>query len=151
MDRQDIAEQTKVEQELLGHVMEGLRLSTNWQVRGPDGSRKLSTLRFVTGSFQRHLERLFALEENDGFMDKVLACAPQFGRATVALRADHDSFRAEALRIVQQLERLQATDLDALEKLSGELLALLNRIEAHNRKEMALLLEAFARDEGGEG
>ena len=48
----------EIEQELLRHVMEGLRLSTTWQVRGPDASRKLSTLRFVTGSFQRHLERL---------------------------------------------------------------------------------------------
>ena len=79
MDRQDIAEQTRVEQELLRHVMEGLRLSTTWQVLGPDASRKLSTLRFVTGSFQRHLERLLALEEYDGFMDKVLACAPPAG------------------------------------------------------------------------
>jgi hypothetical protein len=151
MDRQDIADQLRVEQELLRHVMEGLRLSTNWEVRGPDASRKLSTLRFVTGSFQRHLERLLALEEYDGYMDKVLACAPQFGRATAALRAEHDRFRSEANRVVQQLERLGATDLAALEKVGGELLALLDRIEGHNRKEMALLLEAFGRDEGGEG
>ena len=54
MDRHDIAEQVRVEQELLRHVMEGLRLSTTWQVQGPDASRKLSTLGFVTGSFQRH-------------------------------------------------------------------------------------------------
>jgi hypothetical protein len=33
---------------------------------GPDASRKLSTLRFITGSFQRHLERLLALEEYGG-------------------------------------------------------------------------------------
>ena len=151
MDRQDIAEQTKVEQELLRHVMEGLRLSTTWQVRGPDASRKLSTLRFVTGSFQRHLERLLALEEYDGFMDKVLVCAPHLGRATAALRGEHDGFRSEARRVVQQLERLPATDPAALEKVGGALVALLGRIEGHNRREMALLLEAFGRDEGGEG
>ena len=151
MDRQDIAEQTRVEQELLRHVMEGLRLSTTWQVRGPDASRKLSTLRFVTGSFQRHLERLLALEEYDGFMDKVLVCAPHLGRATAALRGEHDGFRSEARRVVQQLERLPATDPAALEKVGAELAALLGRIEGHNRREMALLLEAFGRDEGGEG
>ena len=151
MDRQDLAEQTRVEQELLRHVMEGLRLSTTWQVRGPDASRKLSTLRFVTGSFQRHLERLLALEEYDGFMDKVLVCAPHLGRATAALRGEHDGFRSEARRVVQQLERLPATDPAALEKVGGELVALLGRIEGHNRREMALLLEAFGRDEGGEG
>jgi hypothetical protein len=151
MDRQDIAEQTRVEQELLRHLMEGLRLSATWQVRGPDASRKLSTLRFVTASFQRHLERLLGLEEHDGFMDKVLACAPHLGRATAALRAEHDGFRGAASRVVEQLERLQANDLAALEKVGGEMVALLNRIEGHNRKEMALLLEAFGRDEGGEG
>ena len=151
MERHDIAEQVRVERELLRFVMEGLRLSTTWQVQGPDASRKLSTLRFVTGSFQRHLERLLALEENDGFMDKVLACAPQLGRATAALRADHDGFRSEARRVVQRLERLPGTDPAALEQVGGELVALLDRIEGHHRKEMALLLEAFERDEGGEG
>jgi hypothetical protein len=151
MDRQDIADQTRIEQDLLRQIMEGLRISTGWQVRGPDASRKLSTLRFATGSFQRHLERLLALEEHDGFMDKVLACAPQLGRATRALRAEHDSFRGEAGRIAQELERLEPTDLAALETVGGELVALLARIEGHNRKELALLLEAFARDEGGEG
>jgi Hemerythrin HHE cation binding domain len=151
MDRHDIAEQIRVEQELLRHVMEGLRLSTTWQVQGPDASRKLSTLRFVTGSFQRHLERLLALEEDDGFLDQVLACAPRLARATAALRAEHDGFRSEARRVVQRLERLPATDPATLEKVGGELVALLDRIEGHNRKEMGLLLEAFERDEGGEG
>jgi hypothetical protein len=151
MDRQDIADQTRIEQELLRHVMEGLRLSTAWQVQGPDASRKLSTLRFMTGVFQRHLERLLALEEYDGFMDQVVACAPQLARVTVALRAEHDGFRTEARRLAQHLERLPATDPAALEKVGGELLALLDRIEGHNRKEMALVQEALMRDEGGEG
>jgi hypothetical protein len=151
MDRQDIAEQIRFEQELLRHVMEGLRLSTTWQVRGPDASRKLSSLRFVTGSFQRHLERLLALEEDDGFLDKEVACAPHLGRATAALRAEHDGFRRESRRVVQELERLPVTDLSGLEKVGVELVALLDRIEGHNRKEIALLQEAFRRDEGGEG
>jgi hypothetical protein len=151
MERQDIAEQIRVEQELLRHVMDGLRLSTTWQVRGPDASRKLSTLRFVTGAFQRHLERLLGLEEYGGFMDTVLACAPHLGRAAEALRAEHDGFRTESRRIVHQLERLSATDPPALEKVGRELVALLDRIEGHNRKEIALMQEAFRRDEGGEG
>ena len=151
MDRHDMAEQVRVEQELLRHVMEGLRLSTTWQVQGPDDSRKLSTLRFVTASFQRHLERLLALEEDDGFLDMVPACTPRLARATAALRAEHDGFRSEARRVVQRLEPLPATDPLALEEVGGALVALLDRIEGHNRKEMALLLEAFERDEGGEG
>ena len=79
------------------------------------------------------------------------ACAPRLARATAALRAEHDGFRSEARRVVQRLEPLPATDPAALEEVGGELVALLDRIEGHNRKEMALLLEAFERDEGGEG
>ena len=151
MDRQDIADQTRIEQELLRHVMEGLRLSTAWQVQGPDASRKLSTRRFVTASLQRHLERLLALEEDDGFLDQVPACAPRLARAAAALRAEHDGFRSEARRVVQRLEPLPATDPAALEEVGRVLVALLDRIEGHNRQEMALVQEALLRDEGREG
>jgi hypothetical protein len=151
MDRLDIADQTRYEQELLRHAMEGLRLTTTWQLRGPDASRKLATLRFGMGSFKRHLERVLALEEDGGFMDRVLACSPRLARTTKTLRAEHDAFRAEARRILQELDGLSATELSALERIDGELLALLGRIEAHNRKEFVLVQEAFERDEGGEG
>src|SRR5262245_65104040 len=114
MDRQDIAEQTRVEQELLRHVMEGLRLSTTWQVPGTDASRKLSTLRFVAGSFQRHLERLLALEEYDGYMGLVRATSPRLGRAADALRVEHEHFRSEARRVAQGLERLPGSDQEEL-------------------------------------
>jgi hypothetical protein len=46
---------------------------------------------------------------------------------------------------------LPATDPAALEEVGGVLVALLDRIEGHNRKEMDQLLEALGRDEGGEG
>jgi hypothetical protein len=120
-------------------------------VPGPDGSRKLSTLRFVAQSFQRHLEHVLALEEFDGYMDLALASAPWLGRATDALRAEHDLFRTEARRLVQRLERLPATDVAALGKLCDDLLVLLGKIEGHNGKEVALIQEAVGRDGGGEG
>ena len=149
MDRQDLAEQTRVEQELLRHVMEGLRLSTTWQVRGPDASRKLSSLRFVAGSFQRHLERLLALEEYDGYMGLVRATSPRLGRTADALRVEHEHFRSEAWRVAQRLERLPDSDREALERVCADLLALLAQIESHSEKEMTLVHEAFGQDEGG--
>jgi hypothetical protein len=151
MDRQDIARQTEVEQELLGHIIKVLRTAAGWEVPGPDASRKLSTLRFVTQSFQRHLEHLLTLEEYDGYMDLVLRLAPWMGRATDALKAEHDLFRAQARQLVARLERLPATDLGALDKVCDEMLALLEKVEVHNSKEIALFQEALARDEGGEG
>jgi len=150
MHRQDIAQQTQIEHDLLSHVMQGLRISTAWKVPGQDASRKLSTVRFVTQSFQRHLERLLALEEFDGYMDMVSGCAAHLKRATIVLRAEHDSFRTEARRIVQHLERLSVSDLAALDNVCADLLVLLGQIETHNSKEIALLQESFSQEEGGE-
>lgn len=149
MDCLDIAQQTKVEHDLLRQIMEGVRISAGWQVPGPDAARKLSTLRFVTSSFQRHLERLLALEEFDGYMDVVSARSPSFGRATAALRAEHDALRNEARRIAQHLELVPTDDLAALDHACDELLALVGRVETHNGKEIDLLQEAFGREDGG--
>ncbi|MFO0926243.1 MAG: hemerythrin domain-containing protein [Gemmataceae bacterium] len=149
MNRHEIALQTKVEHDLLRQVMEGVRISTGWQVAGADASRKLSTLRFITGSFQRHLERLLALEEYDGYMDVVSNRSAKLGRMTATLRSEHDTLRGEVRRVVQSLERLPATDLTALDRTCDELLALVGRVETHNTKEIDLLQEAFGQEEGG--
>ena len=151
MNPHDVARQTEVEQEMLRQIMEGLRATAGWQVRGPDAARKLSTLQFIGHSFQRHLERLLAVEEDGGYMDLVSASAPQLGRAVDALRAEHDQFRTASRRVADRLERVSASDPAGLAEVCDELLALLRKVEAHNRKEIDLLQEAFAQDEGGEG
>jgi hypothetical protein len=151
VDRQDIAQQTQVEHELLRHIIEGLRRTAGWQVPGPDASRKLSTLRFIAQSFQRHLERLLALEEHDGYLEMVRRIAPWLSRAADALGAQHDAFRGEARRLVERLERPQATEAPGLDEVCAGLPRLLDRIEEHSRKEVALFQEAIAREDGGEG
>jgi hypothetical protein len=149
MDRQDVAQQMQVEHGLLQHLMQGLRATVAWEVPGADASRKLSTLCFIAQMFQRHLERLLAMEEYDGYMGLVRASCPRLGRATDALRAEHESFRTEARRIAQRLEWLPGTDLAALDQAGADVLALLGQVEAHSGKEMALLQEALEQDEGG--
>src|SRR6516164_7407448 len=147
---QDVAQQMQVEHGLLQHLIGGLRAAA-WPVPGPDASRKLSTLRFVAGSFQRHLERLLALEEYDGYLGLVRATSPRLVRAADALRAEHERFRAEARRLAQRLERLPGTGAAALAPVCADLLALLGQVEGHSEREMALVHEAFGQDEGGEG
>jgi hypothetical protein len=146
----DVAQQMQVEHGLLQHLIEGLRAAAASPVPGPDASRKLSTLRFVAGSFQRHLERLLALEEGD-YLGLVRAASPRLVRAADALRAEHERFRAEARRVVQRLDGLPGTDPAALAPVCADLLALLGQVESHSEKEMALVHEAFGQDEGGEG
>ncbi len=151
MDSQDVARQTQVEQVLLGHIMQVVRISAGWPVPGPDATRKLSTLRFVTQSFQRHLEHLLTLEEFDGYMDLVKTSAPRLGRLTDALQSEHEAFRGRTRKLVQRLERLSATDIKALDTLCTDLLDLLKMVEEHNAKETELIHDAIAQDEGGEG
>ena len=148
---QDVAQQMQVEHGLLQYLIRGLREVAAWPVPGPDASRKLSTLRFVAGSFQRHLERLLALEEYDGYLGLVRASAPRLVRAADALRAEHERFRTEVRRVVQRLDGLPGTDPAALGPVCADLLALLGRVESHSQREMALVHEAFGQDEDGKG
>jgi hypothetical protein len=151
MSHDDIARQTEVEHGLLRLLLEGLRTTAAWAVEGPDASRKLSTLRFVVGSFRRHLERLLALEEHDGYLDLVLASAPQLARTTQALRVEHEQFRSQVGEIAGRLECLSATDLSGLAGVCDDVLVLERQVEAHSRKEITLLQGALERDGGGEG
>jgi|ERR1043165_7365997 hemerythrin-like domain-containing protein len=147
----DLAQQTLVENNMLMLLMEGLRNTLAWKVEGTDFARKLSTLRFIMHSLQRHLERVLALEEYDGYMDLALSANPQLGNSVDALRQEHEQFRKEASQIVHRFEHVSPTDGDSFTRICGELVALLNRLDGHNKKEISLMQEVFARDEGGEG
>jgi Hemerythrin HHE cation binding domain len=151
MAHTDLAQQTLVEENMLVLVIEGLRTTLAWQVQGTDFSRKLSTLRFITESFQRHLERVLAVEEYDGYMDLVLHASPQSGNNVDALRQEHDHLRKDASHIVHGFEHVSTTDCDSFARICGDLLGLLKRLDAHNKKEVKLMQKAFAQDEGGEG
>lgn len=151
MAHTNLAQQTLVEQNMLTLLIEGLRNTLAWEVEGTDFVRKLSTLRFITQSFQRHLEHVLALQEYDGYMDLVLQIMPQQGNVVDALRQEHDQFRKEASHIVHQFENVLPTDSDLFARICAELAGLLKRLDMHNKKEVALLQKAFVQDEGGQG
>jgi hemerythrin-like domain-containing protein len=132
-------------------IMEGLHKTLSWKTSGDDFARKLSTLRFISQSFQRHLERVLALEEFDGYMDLVLQSSPGAAKTVDGLRQEHEQFRKEARHIVLRFERVARTDGEAFAHICDDLVGLLNRLAAHDKKEASLIQEAFARDEGGEG
>jgi len=148
---QDITQQTVVEMGMFKMLMEGLRTTLAWKVQGNDFSRKLSTVRFMVQSFQRHQERLFALEEYDGYMSLVEQNAPQLSRTVDALKQQHEKFRIGARRISHALERIASTDAARFACLCDDMLELLDGLEQHNKKEAELFQEAMERDSGGEG
>jgi hemerythrin-like domain-containing protein len=150
MNSHDIAQQSIVENGMLQHLEEALRNTMDWQVQGPDLSRKLSTLRFIAGSFQRHLERLFTLEEFDGYMDLVLKTSPNLGKQVFALKDEHGQLRNGARQIVNRLERVAPSDQAGFHKICTDFQALLQKLDHHTKKEVELFQEAF-HEGGGEG
>ena len=151
MDPKGIGQQTRVEHEILKHITHALQVAMDWEVVGNEFSRKLASLRFLGQSFQRHLERMMAVEEHDGYMTAVLESHPQWSKEIDALKADHSKFRAAIHWIVPHLERVSPTDHAGFQHICRELHTLLEHLEEHSRKEMSLLQKAFVREEGGEG
>jgi len=151
MTHMDFAQQTSVEHTMLKCLVDSLRATMGWKVAGNDFSRKLSTLRFISHSLQRHLEHLLALEEFDGYMDQVMQSCPQLGKTVDALRQQHETFRHSVRRLVHRLEQTSSTDLASFDGLCEELSVLLDQLEEHNKKEIDLMQEAAEREDGGEG
>ena len=147
----DLTQQITVESGMFKLLAEGLRNTLAWKVQGHDFSRKLTTLRFMAQSFQRHLEHLLALEEFDGYMTQVEEMAPQLARSVDALKQQHEKFRTGSRRIMHGLERMAATDAARFDSVCDEFLTLLQKIDEHNQREAELFQEAMARDGGGEG
>jgi hypothetical protein len=151
MDPNGIGQQTRVEHEILKHITRAMRVVMDWEVVGNEFSRKLASLRFLSQSFQRHLERMMAVEEHDGYMSAVAESHPQWSKEVDALRQDHSKFRAAIHWVVPHLERVSPTDLGGFQHICRELHDLLETLDEHSRKEMSLLQKAFLREEGGEG
>ena len=151
MDHLAIPQQVLVEHQTLAYVTSALRATMGWKYQGTDLSRKLSSLRFVGQSFQRHLKHLMELEEEDGYMAVVLADRPELTDEVEALRQEHDQFRKSLNRILARLRRVAPTDHEAFTKISDDLSGLLGKLDQHSRKEIDLLQHALLEDEGGEG
>ena len=151
MNYPDVAKQTRIETDLLKILIEGLRSTLAWEVKDGSFSRKLATLRFITHSFQRHMEHLMALEEYDGYMDIVLETKPNLEKAVNSLKQDHDEFRKELGRILHQVDFVAPPDQVKFTKICNDLKTLLLKLEVHTKKEADIFQEAFEQEEGGEG
>jgi hypothetical protein len=151
MKHDEIAQQAAIEHEMLKHIAAALRATMEWKLAGDGVSRKLGSLRFISQSFQRHLEHVMALEEYDGYMNVVIESYPEFTERTKKLQAEHDDFRERLGRVNYRLERVSPADLAAFEECCTRLNDLLEAINDHNQRETALFQEAFLEDVGGEG
>ena len=150
MEHKVISQQLLIENELLSHLESALRNILQWTSNRQDLDRKLSSLRFMTQAFQRHLERLMTLEEHNGYMEVVTESRPTFSSQVEALRSEHDEFRQALRRISARLDLLAPDDPLPISQLSQELSEVLARVDAHSQKEVDLLQESLLREDGGQ-
>ena len=151
MQLDEIAKQAAIEHEMLKHIAAALRATMQWEPTGDDISRKLGSLRFISQSFQRHLDHVMALEEYDGYMNVVTESYPEYTERTEKLRCDHDRFREALGRVNYRLEHITPADVAAFRENCAKLAKLLEEINDHNQRETELIQEAFFEDVGGEG
>lgn len=146
-----LIQQFKVESQALEYVTRALEVTLGWSVDCQGFSRKLSSARFLTESYQRHLERLFALEEINGFMESISRLNPELANQVDHLEQEHEKFRAAIRESVIQIDLASSSHLAEFDSTCAELRITINKVLEHLRRERELLVESFNRETGGQG
>lgn len=140
-----------MEHQILDHVKAALRVTLGWKVPTVGLSRKLSSVQFTLKSFQRHLERLMDIEEQDGYMSFVADSKPHLSERVEQLAGEHEQFRKEIRHLLPEVEALSEYQGEEFELLCEDIVALLEHVDRHDTEEVELLQESLLFDEGGEG
>lgn len=148
---QEIGKQIAVEVALLIHIEEAFRIALNWNTGERGNIRKLSTLRFVARSFERHLARVRALSEFGGYMHLVTARKPQLSEKIQTLRQTRDELHVHLEKMLLEMEHCATDDATAFEAICVELENYLGELASHAQQEAELLQQGFADPEGGSG
>jgi hemerythrin-like domain-containing protein len=140
-----------MEHQILDHVKQALRVTLNWHAPDVSMPRKLSSLQFTIKSFQRHLERVMNLEEEGGYMSEVVDEKPYLQDRISVLAGDHRRFRDRLRALLPALNNIREWEQPRFVEVCDELSALLDEVDQHDQREIDLLQESAAVDDGGEG
>jgi hypothetical protein len=147
----ETSKQLEVEVALLINIEQAFRIALDWKTDHRGNIRKLSTLRFVARSFERHLTRVRALSEYGGYMHLVTDMKPQLVRQVGKLKQIRDDMQARLEKLMLRMEHVSPEDDAAFEGICGELEGYLTDLASHAQLEMELLQQCFAEIEGGSG
>jgi hypothetical protein len=150
-EAQEIVRQAEVELAILLVIEQSLRLALQWTTRDRANSHKLSTLRFVARSFERHLTRTRVLADHGGYMHLITDANPHLASEVRALRDAREELQANFEGIILRLEYVSPDDAAAFGEVCAQLECYLEQLETHGQKEMELLQHSFVQEEGGEG
>lgn len=147
----EIAKQIEVELALLVNIEDALRVALTWATDRRGSSRKLATLRFVTGTFDRHLAHMRVLAEYGGYMQLISDAKPHLEGNVTALKDLRNELQADLERIVVGLDHIAPDDGVAFGRLCGQLTSFLVGLETHRQREMELLQHSVVQEEGTSG
>ena len=147
---ESVAGASSMEHEILQHVKAALRVTIDWKAPSVSLPRKISSVRFTLKSFNRHIERLMALEEEGGYLSALVDQKPHLQDRVDKLAGDHARLRARIRRIVPALEELNEWQEMDFDRACEEIRAMLAEVDRHDAQEIELLQE-LCSDVGGEG
>ncbi len=151
MNHRLLIEQTRVESDALEHVTRALECMLSWTVADDGFGRKLSSVRFFAELYQRHLERLFALEEINGYMESIAKLKPELASQVDCLKQEHEPLRVALRETVLRLDMALPTELADFERTCTQLQGTIASVLEHLHRERELFVESIGRDTGGEG
>ena len=150
-EAQEIARQAEVELAILLGVEQSLRIALQWMTRGRGNSHKLSTLRFHTWSFERHLSRIQILADHGGYMHLITDVDPHLAGEVGALRNERAGLHAKLERIIVRLDHVSPDDAAGFGRVCSDLERFLDDLRTHGQKESELLQHSFTQEECGSG
>ena len=140
-----------MEHQILEHVKQAFRVTLEWKAPSVSLPQKMSSVNFTLKSFQRHLERLMAIEEEGGYMAMVSEVSPHLHQRIDHLAHDHDRFRQQIRHIVPCVEELCEWQPVEFAEVCAEIICLLDDVDLHDHNEISLLHDSLLWDDGGEG
>lgn len=150
-DTHEIAKQIQVELSLLVNIEKALRIALDWKTEDRGIIRKLSTLRFVTRSFERHLTRLRVISEYGGYMHLVTDTKPHLASEVQALKETRNDLQAELERMIVALEHVFPNDTSEFKRICREYDRYLEALKSHGEQELELFHRSFLQEDGGSG
>ena len=152
MDSRTLADRIRIEEEILSYVRKALCVAIDAPIEHATATLWLERVGFLGDSFGRHVARLFAIKAEGGYMGFLAAGqAPALSLDADRLAVEQRILREELRAIRAEARSASAENLPNLYALRQRMTGLLARLDAHQRNERDLWLDAFLTDIGGEG
>lgn len=150
-EARELARQAEVEFRLLLFSEQALRVALQWMTRERGNGHKLSTLRYHTSNFQRHLARLCALTDLGGYLHVITTASPHLAADVEALQTERTTLHRDLEKLAIRLDRLSTQDTGEFRQACADLEQFLDALRLHSQREIELHQHSFTQEVGGSG